>query len=56
LFQTLCISDFSVKLGHEIQTSPGRTGKMFTFQHEGATPDGIMVGKVLSGGMYPVIV
>jgi ornithine--oxo-acid transaminase len=38
----------------EIQTGLGRTGKMFAFQHEGVTPDGITVGKSLSGGFYPI--
>ncbi|MDF5730530.1 MAG: ornithine--oxo-acid transaminase [Rhizonema sp. PD38] len=38
----------------EIQTGLGRTGKMFAHQHENVQPDGITVGKALSGGFYPI--
>ena len=38
----------------EIQTGFCRTGKMFCYMHEDATPDILLVGKALGGGMYPV--
>jgi ornithine--oxo-acid transaminase len=38
----------------EIQVGLGRTGKMFAFEHENAVPDGIILGKALSGGLVPV--
>ncbi|MFN2251729.1 MAG: ornithine--oxo-acid transaminase, partial [Anaerolineae bacterium] len=40
----------------EIQSGLGRTGRMFAWQHEGARPDAMVLGKALSGGMYPVSV
>jgi len=38
----------------EIQTGLGRTGRMFAWEWEGAKPDGIILGKALSGGILPV--
>ncbi|MCB0216096.1 MAG: ornithine--oxo-acid transaminase [Caldilineae bacterium] len=38
----------------EIQSGLGRTGKLFAWQHEDARPDGMTLGKALSGGLYPV--
>lgn len=38
----------------EIQVGLGRTGKMFAFEHEGAVPDGLILGKALSGGLVPL--
>jgi ornithine--oxo-acid transaminase len=41
-------------MADEIQSGLGRTGKLFTYMHEGITPDLVIVGKALSGGFYPV--
>lgn len=38
----------------EIQTGLGRTGRLFCFEHEEIRPDMIIIGKALSGGLYPL--
>lgn len=38
----------------EVQTGLGRTGHTFGWQHDGAMPDGVILGKALGGGLLPV--
>jgi len=38
----------------EVQTGLGRTGKLWAFEHFDTMPDIVVVGKGLSGGLYPI--
>ena len=40
----------------EIQVGLGRAGKRFCFEYEGIVPDGVILGKALSGGLLPLSV
>lgn len=52
--RALCTQQRVLLAWDEVQTGLGRTGRMFAFEHEGARPDVLVLGKALSGGMYPV--
>jgi len=38
----------------EIQTGLGRTGRLLACDYDGIRPDGLILGKALGGGIYPV--
>jgi len=50
----LCAANNVLFIADEVQTGIARTGKLLAVQHEGVQPDVLILGKALSGGMYPV--
>jgi len=50
----LCRTRRVLFIADEIQSGLGRAGRLFAHQHESVAPDAIIVGKALSGGLYPV--
>ena len=50
----LCQSKNVLFIADEVQTGISRTGRLFCCQHEGFSPDILILGKALSGGVFPV--
>ncbi|MEM0320925.1 MAG: aspartate aminotransferase family protein [Thermoprotei archaeon] len=47
----VCDAVGALMVADEIQTGLGRTGRMWACEHSGVTPDILLVGKVLGGGL-----
>jgi ornithine--oxo-acid transaminase len=52
--RSLCDARGVLLILDEVQSGLGRTGRWFAHQHEGIRPDGLILGKALGGGVYPV--
>ncbi len=52
----VCSERNALLIVDEIQSGLGRTGTMFAHEHDGIRPDVMLLGKALSGGLYPVSV
>jgi ornithine--oxo-acid transaminase len=50
----LCKKHNALFIADEIQTGIGRTGKLLACDYEDVRPDILILGKALSGGVYPV--
>ena len=52
--KALCEKYNVLFIADEVQTGIARTGKMLAVDHENVKPDVLILGKALSGGVYPV--
>ncbi|WP_108247258.1 ornithine--oxo-acid transaminase [Muricauda brasiliensis] len=52
--KALCEKYNVLFIADEVQTGIARTGKMLAVDHENVKPDILILGKALSGGVYPV--
>lgn len=52
--RALCDKHNVLLICDEIQTGIARTGKMLCYEWSGIKPDLVLLGKAISGGMYPV--
>ena len=50
----LCREKNVLFIADEVQTGVARTGKLLAVDHENVKPDVLILGKALSGGVYPV--
>jgi ornithine--oxo-acid transaminase len=50
----LCKSKNVLFIADEVQTGIARTGKMLAVDHEDVKPDVLILGKAISGGLFPV--
>lgn len=50
----ICKENNVLFIADEVQTGIGRTGKLLAVNHENVDPDILILGKALSGGVYPV--
>lgn len=50
----MCKAKNVLFIADEVQTGIGRTGKLLACDHENVKPDMLILGKALSGGVYPV--
>ena len=52
--KALCKKHNVLFIADEVQTGIARTGKLLAVDHEDVKPDVLILGKALSGGVYPV--
>ncbi|MFL9829355.1 ornithine--oxo-acid transaminase [Flavobacterium sp. ST-87] len=52
--KALCDKHNVLFIADEVQTGIARTGKLLAVHHENVQPDILILGKALSGGVYPV--
>jgi ornithine--oxo-acid transaminase len=50
----MCKAKNVLFIADEVQTGIARTGKMLAVDHEGVRPDIVILGKAISGGVFPV--
>ena len=54
LVKELCKENGALLIMDEVQTGLGRTGMLWGIEHYGVVPDMVVIGKGLSGGIYPI--
>lgn len=52
--RSICDNHGILLIMDEVQTGLGRTGKLWGFEHFDIIPDIVVIGKGLSGGIYPI--